>query len=459
MNSSVRKYVNKLGMLYKKYLPDSNLFGVRMFALIDEYYFNDKLVDTSYSVGLNVGRFKSQISSRAQVEITLYLKDTLKIVDNIVLLVQNKQEYFEYSKKSEYRVNYNDVVLDVEAIFAMKKINDNEYRLGVVYKSQTGEIIDSVIVTLDYYDVIEFHNLLKSFTQTSYNFIINLATHQHFKLESVEYRTTNQSEIIDKGISSIVVNAEPIDDEVLKSFEEESTLELNLPIKNLKITTDNVVNNNKDSDDTYDNNVTQNSNQYNIEDEENCNNPKEEKNNQDSSNDILDDMKDIMLGDDFDEESNDDKSINVDDIKLHPGVKEFLENIKQYGCKYSFKDGIPVIEEITPDIKQSFYDLLKNYINMVNNFRLSSVQLKPGFKLMFLTLPIKEFVLSNKLVNKGLFDILQALYIIKRAKSDEPLFGKFNDEMIEEKIELGLKKHEQLINDFKLYKELFNKNF
>jgi len=500
MNSSRRKYFDKFGFFFKKYITNGNVFGARYFAYADEYYFNDKLVDVSFNVGINLGKFKSQISRRAEIEITIYIKDALKILDLLAQIITGKREFGEFSKKSEYRKNYNEVVIEVEGVLGIKKINDNLYKLGVFYRNiHTQEIMEYSVVEFDHYDMIEFHNMLKAFTQTSYNIITQLG---------IKYSTLNPDEIISKqdtltkGIGTIVTNANIVEEDINL---DNLSFELKVPSISIDIENEEVV---KESDNikvSYEcqiestNEQNTEEKQENITEEENVIEETSAEIHQDininqevenTDNLLLNELQEELDEEDVDDsvyeeyqnkikslynndtesnensqqesESNENIKISSDLLQISDKLKEIIKGLEQAGVIFEFIDNkYPIIKEIPNHVSEFFYTKLREFISIINNYGLTAVKIKPAFVLLLLNHKLKEFVTQNNLLNKGLYDLLQSLYLINKVKSDEPMFGKFNDEMIQERLLKYLDEHDQMIEnkDIEKYKSLIDKLF
>ena len=473
MNSSKRKYFDKFGFMFKKYFNNGGLFGARYFAFADEYYFNDKLVDVSFSVGINIGKFKSQISRRAEIELTLYIKDTLKILDMMAIILHDKAEYKEFSKKAEYRKNYNEVVLTVEGVLGLKKISDTLYRLGIVYREpNTNEIIEYSVVELDKYDLLELHNMLRTFTQTSYNIMTQLG---------IQYSTKNTDKIISKqdtltqGISNISTNAEIIDENINL---DELNFELKVPSISVDIEHETVIKeSNIDIPEIEEINETSSNDEEVTEVSDDTLNDisnslmddEDDDDNDEAYNDYQQKMNTLYKKDDDHIDESEEETIidndeeNEGEIKeeYNEQLSEIVTGLEKAGVTFSNVNNYPIIENIPDNISQFFYSKLHETILHINSYGLSSIKIKPAFILLLLNHNIKEFIHQNNLINKGLYDILQSLFLINKTKSDEPMFNKFNTDMINERIENYLEKHDQMINnkDNDLYISLLKSNF
>ena len=501
MNKDIRRYFNKLGMLYKKFIPGGGYFGVRVFTMIDEYYYNDKNYDTQYKVGLNLGKFKSMTSSRAEIEISLYIKESLILVDHISKILTNSEdgEITHYSQKSFcYRDNGN-LKLEVESIVLLKKRSNNDYAFAIVYKSLEGEIIDRFQIDLDKYDLIELHNLLRSFSQISYNLTINLAVSDFYSNINADTKAKRDvspdNDFTNKSTNFLNI---PNNAEIPISVENVSESELNLDSDSsfgLKVPNMTSIDIKVDKDTI--NQIT-NSNLETVEDVV-----------VEPSENIFDDFKNDVFGDELEDvpdedttteqesqsseipteeiqENNDDTEITTTDsdvqqVESNKETKETEIDYSEYSNKfgetlfnviksnYKFKINDKhktiILEELDTQSQILFEQSLANAIYTIRNYNLSAYNIKPAFIMLLLNTNLKETLDKLKISydDRGLYYLLQALLIIDRTKSDDIMFKEEQSNLMKEKTEeclnILLESYKTRFDENSQYHNILNQHF
>lgn len=476
MNKDVRRYFNKLGMLYKKFIPGGGYLGVRVFTMIDEYYYNNKNYDTQYKVGLNLGKFKTMTSSRAEIEVSLYIKESLILVDHISKILTNAEdgEITHYSQKSFCYRDKGNLKLEVESMVLLKKRSNNDYVFAIVYKSLDGEVIDRFQIDLDKYDLIELHNLLRSFSQISYNLTINLAVSDFYSninadtkaKRDVSKDTNNYNEQLN-NFSNIPNNMEiPISVENVTESElnidTDSSFGLKVPtltsidIKVDKNTIDQITNSNlqtvedvivepsEDMFNDFKNDVFGDMTE-DIPEEESTSDPEET---------VVEEANPVeeKITPKVTENSTVDESETIPEEKANDEI-DYSEYSNKFGsilfniiqANYKFKINTShktiMLNELDSQSQMLFEQSLNKAIYTIRNYNLSAYNIKPAFIVLLLNTNLKETIDKLKVSydDRGLYYLLQALLIIDRTKSDDIMFKEEQANLMKEKTEESLK--------------------